>query len=91
MSHVRSAYLCAGEVEQGAGPTWVGISGNISSTSRTLHSLVRKIIRNKENFPSDEAATKLVYLVLRNITVKWKNPPREWHAAKAHFAIQIVD
>ena len=28
---------------------------------------------------------------LRNITAKWKNPPREWHAAKAQFAIQFGD
>ena len=34
-------------------------------------------------------ATKLIYLALRNITAKWKNPPREWHAAKAQFAIQF--
>ena len=55
----------------------------------SLHSQVRKAIRNKGHFPSDEAATKLIYLALRNITAKWKNPPREWHAAKPQFAIQF--
>ena len=55
----------------------------------SLHSQIRKAIRNKGHFPSDEAATKLIYLALRNITAKWKNPPREWHAAKAQFAIQF--
>ena len=57
----------------------------------SLHSQVRKAIRNKGHFPSDEAATKLIYLALRNITAKWKNPPRKWHAAKAQFAIQFGD
>ena len=57
----------------------------------SLHSQVRKAIRNKGHFPSDEAATKLIYLALRNITAKWKNPPKEWHAAKAQFAIQFKD
>ena len=57
----------------------------------SLHSQVRRAIRNKGHFPSDEAATKLIYLALRNITAKWKNPPREWHAAKAQFAIQFGD
>ena len=37
----------------------------------------------------NEMATELIYLALRNITAKWKNPPREWHAAKAQFAIQF--
>jgi len=30
-------------------------------------------------------------LALRNITAKWKNPPIQWHAAKAQFAIQFED
>jgi putative transposase len=55
----------------------------------SLHSQVRKAIRNKGHFPSDEAATKLIYLSLRNITAKWKRPPREWHAAKTQLAIQF--
>jgi putative transposase len=57
----------------------------------SLHSQVRKAIRNKGHFPSDEAATKLIYLALRNIMVKWKRPPKEWHAAKAQLAIQFGD
>ena len=57
----------------------------------SLYSQVRRAIRNKGHFPSDEADTKLIYLALRNITAKWKNPPREWHAAKAQFAIQSGD
>ena len=55
----------------------------------SLHSQVRKAIRNKGHFPSDEAATKLIYLALKNIMAKWKRPPREWHAAKAQLAIQF--
>lgn len=55
----------------------------------SLHSQVRKTIRNKGHFPSDEAATKLIYLSLRQIEAKWKRPPKEWHAAKAQLAIQF--
>ena len=55
----------------------------------SLHSQVRKAIRNKGHFPSDEAATKLIYLALRNITAKWLRPPKEWHAAKTQLAIQF--
>ena len=56
----------------------------------SLHSQVRKAIRNKGHFPSDEAATKLIYLALRNISRKWKRPPKEWHAAKTQLAIQFA-
>jgi putative transposase len=55
----------------------------------SLHSEVRKAVRGRGHFPSDEAATKLIWLALRNITAKWKNPPIQWHAAKAQFAIQF--
>ena len=40
-------------------------------------------------FPSEEAATKLIWLVLRNVQASWKNPPISWHAAKAQLAIQF--
>jgi putative transposase len=57
----------------------------------SLHSQVRKAIRNKGHFPSEEAATKLIYLALRNIQAKWKRPPKQWHAAKTQLAIQFSD
>lgn len=55
----------------------------------SLHSQVRKTIRNKGHFPSDDAAIKLIYLSLRQIEAKWKRPPRQWHAARSQLAIQF--
>jgi putative transposase len=40
----------------------------------SLHSQVRKAVRGRGHFPSDEAASKLIWLVLRNISAKWKPP-----------------
>lgn len=57
----------------------------------SLNSSVRRAIRNKGHFPNDEAATKLIWLALRNITAKWKNPPTYWHATKVQLAIQFED
>ena len=36
---------------------------------------LRKVLKARGHFPSDEAAIKLIYLVLRDINKKWKNPP----------------
>jgi putative transposase len=55
----------------------------------SLNASVRKAIRNKGHFPNDQAATKLIWLALRNITENWKKPPISWHAAKAQLAIQF--
>jgi transposase-like protein len=55
----------------------------------SLHMQLRKVIKNRGHFPNDEAAIKLIYLALRNITVKWKNPPVTWSSAVRQFAIQF--
>ena len=39
------------------------------------------------HFPSDEAATKLLFLVLNRSEKEWMMPPREWSMAKAQFAV----
>ena len=44
----------------------------------SLHMQLRKVLKNRGQFPSDEAATKLIYLALRNITKSWKNSPLTW-------------
>jgi len=55
----------------------------------SLHMQLRKVLKNRGHFPCDEAAIKLIYLALRNITKKWKKPPVNWGAAMRQFAIQF--
>lgn len=55
----------------------------IESVNRGL----RKIIKNRGSFPNDEAALKLLYLALGNISQKWTKPIKEWKAAMNRFAI----
>lgn len=57
----------------------------------SLNAQVRKAVRVRGHFPSEEAATKLIWLVLRKIEARWKNPPVAWQAAKAQLAIQFED
>ncbi|MBN8945456.1 MAG: transposase, partial [Rhizobiales bacterium] len=54
-----------------------------------LNAKLRRAVRTRGHFPTDEAATKLIYLVLRQVTVEWKMPPREWYEAKTQFAIMF--
>jgi len=48
---------------------------------------VRKIIKTRGHFPTDEAATKLIWLALRNITADWANAAHYWKEAMNQFAI----
>lgn len=52
----------------------------------SLHRSLRKIIKTRGSFPSEEAALKLLYLALRNVTKKW-GPLPSWKAALNHFAL----
>jgi transposase-like protein len=52
-----------------------------------LNSKLRRAVRARGHFPNDEAATKLLYLILNRSEKDWKMPPREWSMAKAQFAI----
>ena len=55
----------------------------------SLHMQLRKVLKIRGHFPGDEAATKLIYLALRDITKKWKNPPITWKLAATQFAIRF--
>jgi putative transposase len=52
-----------------------------------LNSTLRRAVRARGHFPSDDAAAKLLYLILNRSEKEWKMPPREWSMAKAQFAV----
>jgi transposase-like protein len=53
----------------------------------SVHAQLRKIIKTRGHFPNDDAATKLIWLALRNITAKWERTSHYWRAAMNQFAI----
>lgn len=55
----------------------------------SMHMQLRKIVKNRGHFPSDDAASKLLYLALRNIEKDWKMPPIIWKQAANQFAIMF--
>jgi putative transposase len=52
-----------------------------------LNAKLRRAVRAGGHFPTDEAAMKLLFLVLNRSEKDWRMPPREWAMAKAQFAI----
>jgi putative transposase len=53
----------------------------------SVNARLRKIIKTRGHFPTDEAATKLIYLALRNITSEWGRAAHDWKTAMNQFAI----
>jgi putative transposase len=56
-----------------------------------LHAKLRRAVRARGHFPTDDAVLKLLFLVLNRTMKEWKMPAREWTAAKAQFAILFED
>jgi putative transposase len=52
-----------------------------------LNAKLRRAVRARGHFPSDDAATKLLFLVLNRSEKQWIMPPREWSMAKSQFAV----
>jgi putative transposase len=49
------------------------------------------VIKNHRSFPTDEAAMKVIYLAIHNISKKWTMPIKDWKAALKRFAIAYED
>jgi putative transposase len=58
-----------------------------TNSLESVHAQLRKIIKTRGHFPNDEAAVKLLWLALRNITAKWERTAYYWRPAMNQFAI----
>jgi transposase-like protein len=57
----------------------------------SINARLRKIIKTRGHFPSDDAANKLIWLALRNITADWGRAAQDWKMAMNQFAILYAD
>jgi putative transposase len=57
----------------------------------SINMSLRKVIRTRSLFPTDEAVTRLFYLALNNMSRKWSIPIRDWKAALNRFTIQFEE
>ena len=57
----------------------------------SLNSVIRKAIKKRKLFPSDDSARKVVYLAILDASKKWTMPIRNWKAALNRFMIEFED
>jgi putative transposase len=53
----------------------------------SLHMTLRKVIKTRASFPSEESALKLLYLALKNIAQRWQ-ASRDWRTSLNHFMLR---
>lgn len=57
----------------------------------SLNSVIRKAIKKRKLFPTDDSARKVVYLAIMDASKKWTMPIRNWKAALNRFMIEFED
>ena len=63
----------------------------MSIAIESVSAQLRKIIKTRGQFPTAEAAPKLLWLAIRNMTIKWGCATHYWIAAMQQFAILYED
>ncbi len=63
------------------------LSAYTTNAIEALNAKLRSAVRAREHFSSDEAATKLLFLVLNRSEKEWIMPQRERAMAKSQFAV----
>ena len=58
---------------------------------QNLNSVIRKAIKKRKLFPSDDSARKVVYLAIMDASKKWTMPIRNWKGALNRFIIEFED
>ena len=87
-----SRCLCPGWSHHTPGPASRPNRGTVifipvTNAIEALNATLRRAVRARGHFLTDEAALKLLYLVLNRSEKAWKMGPREWVMAKAQFAV----
>ena len=62
-----------------------------TNTVEGYHRQLRKVIKNKGSFPTEQSVRKLLYLATMNITRKWTAPIRNWPLILNQLAIRFDD
>lgn len=57
----------------------------------SLNSVIRKATKRRNLFPTDQSATKVVFLAIQAASKKWTMPIRDWRAALNRFVIEFED
>ena len=57
----------------------------------SLNNTLRKSIRNRGHFPTEEALMKVLYLAIQQVSKRWTMPIKDWKQALNRFAISYPD
>ncbi len=62
-----------------------------SNAIESLNRVIRKVIKKRKLFPTDDSARKVIYLAIQEASKKWSMPIRNWKLALNRFMIEFED
>jgi transposase-like protein len=57
----------------------------------SLNSVIRKAIKKRKLFPTDDSAKKVIYLAIQDASKRWTMPIRNWKLVLNRFMIEFED
>lgn len=57
----------------------------------SLNNTLRKAVRNRGHFPSEDSVMKVLYLAIKGVSKRWSMPIKDWKSALNQFAIKFGD
>lgn len=57
----------------------------------SLNSEIRKSIKKRKVFPTDDSVRKVIYLAIKDASKKWSMPIQNWRLAMSRFIIEFGD
>ncbi len=62
-----------------------------TNATESLNSVIRKVIKKRKLFPTDDSAKKVIYLAIQAVSKKWTMPIRHWKLALNRFMTEFVE
>jgi len=63
----------------------------VTNAIESINMSLRKVIKTRSSFPTDDAVSKLLYKALNKISKKWRMPIGDWKAALNPVSIQFEE
>ena len=57
----------------------------------SLNRVLRKAVKNRGHFPTENSVMKVLYLAIKGVSKKWTMPIKDWKMALNQFAIKFGD
>ena len=89
MDYGRAHHRAVHFIHRSPGTTVGNLLAILGVTKQSLNRVLRKTLKTKGSFPTEEAATKLIFLAIRNFE-KGGRAVREWVAARNQLAIMFA-